>query len=97
MTTKTEKRKPVHEVKAGSVRAAVWENDGREGVFYTFTLERLYKASEGWRSTNTFSHRDPSNLSAAAAMASSWIAERVAEQAQTATPEANGNVQSAAA
>lgn len=97
MTTKTEKKKPIHEVKAGSVRAAIWENDGREGVFYTFTLERLYKATDGWKSTDSFSHRDAANLSAVAAMASAWIAERVAEQAAAARPESSPNGQRVAA
>jgi hypothetical protein len=84
-------------VKAGSIRAAIWENDGREGVFYTFTLERLYKAADGWKSTDSFSHRDAANLSAAAAMASAWIAERVAEQAAATPAETSTNGQRAAA
>lgn len=75
------KKKPIHETKSGSIRAAIWENDGREGVFYTYTLERLYKAADGWRSANTFSHRDAANLSAASSMAAAWIAELVASQA----------------
>jgi len=98
MTTKPEKKKPIHQEKAGSIRAAIWENDGREGVFYTFTLERLYKdKEERWASTSTFSHRDASNISAAAAMASAWIATRVAEQSAAAQPNAELNGQRAEA
>ena len=91
MSTKTEKtdnrKKPVHEERAGAIRAAIWEQDGKDGVFYKFTLERLYKTPDGWKSTDSFSHRDPSNISAAASLASAWIAQRVAGQAAEAAPQ----------
>ena len=37
------KKNPVHEVRLGRVRAAVWENDTKNGAMHNVTLTRLYK------------------------------------------------------
>ena len=38
--------KPVHEVRIGRVRAAVWANETTNGVAHSVTFSRLYKDEE---------------------------------------------------
>jgi len=45
-TRKTHKpsgRKPAHTIKAGAIRATIWENKGALGPFYAATLSRSYR------------------------------------------------------
>jgi hypothetical protein len=37
------KRRPVHELRLGRIRAAVWENSTQNGTRYNVTVSRLYK------------------------------------------------------
>ena len=40
--------KPIHEVRFGNVRVAIWANKGEEGrTFHNFSLERSYRDKEG--------------------------------------------------
>ena len=43
---KKDKKRPVHEVRIGRVRAAIWENETENGTFFNVTLSRLYKDGE---------------------------------------------------
>ena len=59
MTTETEKKKPAQAFRKGTVKAAVWQNEGKDGVFYSVTFSRSYKAGEdGWRNTSSFNEGD---------------------------------------
>lgn len=46
--------KPVHEVRLGVVKAAIWANDTKVGVRYGVTFQRLYKDGEEWKTTDSF-------------------------------------------
>jgi hypothetical protein len=37
------KQQPAHEVRLGSIKAAVWKNDTEASVRYNATISRLYK------------------------------------------------------
>ena len=45
----TNKAKPVHEVRLGFIKAAVWRNETESGVRYNVTFSRLYKDGEQWK------------------------------------------------
>lgn len=47
-----DKQKPVHEVRVGSVKAAIWENPTENGVRHNVTFERLYKSDDCISSAN---------------------------------------------
>ena len=47
------KDKPVHEVRLGAIKAAIWKNDTDNGVRFNTTFSRLYKDGDEWK--NTFS------------------------------------------
>lgn len=48
--------KPVHEIRLGRIRAAVWVNEGAKVVMYSVTFSRLYKdeASDQWADSTSF-------------------------------------------
>ena len=50
------KQKPIHEIRYGFIRAAIWKNSGGFNV----TFERLYKpdGAEKWKSTDSFGRDD---------------------------------------
>lgn len=96
--SKPETKKPVHKTRAGAIEAAIWENDGREGVFYNFTLGRLYKGADGWKTAPSFSHKNAADIAAASSSAAAWIAGKVAEQASADDlPHVNGQPNEASA
>ena len=52
--------RPVHEVRFGTVRAAIWANQTEQyGVLFNVTLSRSYKTAEGeWRDSDSFGRDD---------------------------------------
>jgi len=85
MSKKPEPKKPVHRVKSGAIEATIWENDGREGTFLSFTLGRLYKIGNEWKTSASYGQRNAADVGAAAMMAATWIAAQEA----AALPEAH--------
>ena len=71
-----QKRRPVHEIRLGSVKGAVWRNDGPNGPWHTVTFERLYKDGEEWKSTHSFRAEDLLVLAKLADQAHSWMIEQ---------------------
>ena len=67
------KAKPIHEVRLGHIKAAVWRNDTEAGVRYNVTFNRLYKDGDTWRSTDSFGRDDLLLLAKVADNAHSWI------------------------
>ena len=50
---------PVAEVRIGSVKAAIWRNEGESGPRFNVTFQRLYRTEEGkWQSTYSFGRDD---------------------------------------
>jgi hypothetical protein len=54
-----EKKKPIHEIRLGKVRAAIWQNDtDGDCVTYGVTFSRLYKDGEQWRDSSSFGRQE---------------------------------------
>lgn len=68
------KPRPVHEIRFGAVRAAVWRNESQNGVWYSVTLSRLYKDGDQWRDSTSFGRDDLLLVAKAADSAHTWIA-----------------------
>lgn len=81
MAKDTPKQKPIHEVRLGSIKAAVWRNDTDNGVRYNATLTRLYKDGDQWKSTDSFGRDDLLLLAKVADETHSWICAQAQEQA----------------
>ena len=77
---KMTKEKPIHEVRLGSIKAAIWKNDTEKGVRFNTTLSRLYKDGDDWKSTDSFGRDDLLVLAKVADQAHSWIHEQSQEE-----------------
>lgn len=65
--------KPIHEVRLGSIKAAVWKNETETGARYNVTFGRLYREDGRWRTTDSFGRDDLLLLGKVADQAHSWI------------------------
>ena len=74
------KEKPVHEVRLGAIKAAIWRNDTEKGVRYNTTFSRLYKDGDEWKNTDSFGRDDLLVLAKVADQAHSWIHEQNQEE-----------------
>ena len=75
----TNKAKPIHEVRLGFIKAAVWRNETEAGVRYNVTFSRLYKDSDQWKSTESFGRDDLLLLGKVADQTHSWICNQAPE------------------
>ena len=66
-------KKPVHEVRLGRIRAAIWENETQNGLRHNVTFSRLYKDGDQWKDSSSFGRDDLPLLAKVADMAHSWI------------------------
>ena len=76
---KTNKTKPIHEVRLGFIKAAVWKNETESGVRYNVTFSRLYKDGDQWKSTDSFGRDDLLLLAKVADQTHSWICSQTHE------------------
>ena len=70
-----EKTKPVHEVRLGRIRAAVWENSTQTGIRHNVTVSRLYKDGEQWKDSLSFGREDLPLVIKVLDIAHTWIYE----------------------
>jgi len=72
--------KPVHEIRLGRVRAAVWENESNKGVMHSVTFSRLYKdeKTDQWADATSFGRDDLLLLAKVTDLAHTWVIEQQA-------------------
>jgi len=68
--------KPIHEIRLGKVKAAIWANDTSSGVRHNVTIERLYKDGDDWKSTSSFGRDDLPLACKVLDQAHTWIFEQ---------------------
>ena len=73
-------QRPVHEIRMGRVRAAIWENQTQNGPRLNVTFTRLYKDGEQWKNSQSFPREDLPLLCKVADQAHTWIYSQHAEQ-----------------
>ena len=78
------KPKPIHEVRLGSIKAAVWKNDTQTGVRYNTTFCRIYRDKEDneWKNSDSYGREDLLMLAKVADRAHSWIHEQSQEDSR---------------
>lgn len=69
----SDKKKPVHDVRLGSVNAAVWKRETENGSRYSVTIRRSYKQGEEWKSTDYFGDEHLPAVNKACEKALDWI------------------------
>ena len=68
------KTRPVHELRLGRIRAAIWENETQNGMLHNVTVSRLYKNEDDvWKDSTSFSRDDLPLLGKVLDRAHSWI------------------------
>jgi hypothetical protein len=67
------RQRPVHEVRLGAIKAAIWRNDTANGPRHNVTFGRLYREGDQWRSTESFGRDDLLVLAKVADQAHTWI------------------------
>jgi len=91
MATREERRskkRPIHELRLGRIRAAVWENSTQNGMRHNVTISRLYKDGDQWKDSTSFGRDDLPLLAKVADLAHTWIFE------QSGTANGNGDASS---
>lgn len=68
--------KPVHEIRLGKVKAAVWQNATENGLRFNVTFSRIYKTEKGWESSSSFGRDELPLVSKVADLAHTWIYEQ---------------------
>ena len=54
-----QKQKPVHEIRLGRIRVAIWANQSNgKGVWFNTTIVRLYKDGDEWKETAAYGRDD---------------------------------------
>ena len=70
------KSKPVHEVRLGRLKAAIWANDTEQGVRHNVTVCRLYRDGDQWRTAESFGRDDLLLLAKVLDRAHTWILDQ---------------------
>lgn len=66
--------KPVHEVRMGRIKAAVWENETQNGMRHNVTFQRIYRDDAGqWATSDSYGRDDLPLVAKVADLAHSWI------------------------
>jgi len=84
MATK-QKVRPVHEVRLGRIKAAIWENETEKGTRHNVTLSRIYKDGEEWKDSNSFGRDDLPLIAKVADQAHDWIFQNAATTKESAS------------
>jgi len=72
MASKTSK--PIHEIRLGRIKAAIWENEGENGVRHNVTITRLYKnGNDEWKDSGSFGRDDLPLVEKVCHMTHLWI------------------------
>lgn len=77
MSTPTEtKTRPVHEVRMGRIKAAIWANQTDSGVMHNVTLARIYRDNDGnWNETHSLGRDDLLLAAKVLDAALTWVVE----------------------
>ena len=67
---------PRDEIRKGTLKATIWENETQNGMRYNVTFRRLYKAEDGWKTSDSFGRDDLLLLSKLADSAHTRIYEQ---------------------
>ena len=72
-------RKPIHEIRMGRIKAAIWQNETDNGIRYNVTIGRLYKDGSDWKQTESFGRDDLPVLAKVADQAHTFIFQKQQE------------------
>ena len=80
MSTDT-KTRPVHELRLGRIRAAIWANETQNGTRHNVTVSRIYKDGDAWKDSTSFGRDDLPLVGKVLDRCHSWIFEQTSSAA----------------
>jgi hypothetical protein len=86
-----EKAKPVHEIRLGRIKAAIWENATQNGTMFNVTICRLYRDGKQWKDSTSFGRDDLPLLAKVADRVHSWIFDQNQDPNGSQKQEQNGS------
>ena len=84
------KQKPVHEIRLGRIKAAIWANETDNGTRHNVTITRLYKDGDEWKTSTSFGREELPLVAKIADMAHTWIYQQGQESSGDSQPS-NGD------
>ena len=73
--------RPLHEIRLGRIRAAIWENRSpSKDVWFAVTVSRRYRDGDRWKDSSSFGRDDLPIVAKIMDMAYAWIWERQTSQ-----------------
>jgi hypothetical protein len=75
-------KRPVHEIRMGRVRAAIWENNSQNGTRHNVTFSRLYRDGDQWKDSSSFGRDDLPLLAKVADQVHTWIYQQSQSQSR---------------
>lgn len=79
-------QQPVHEIRLGRVKAAIWANETTAGIRHNATFTRIYKDGEQWKDRASFGRDDLPLLARVADLVHTWIFEQDRAESTPAQP-----------
>lgn len=76
MTMTTATKRPVHEIRMGRIKAAIWANASQQGTRHNISFSRLYKDGNDWKDSTSFGRDDLPLIQKVADLAHTWIYEQ---------------------
>lgn len=67
------KSQPIHEVRIGTIKAAIWRSETEAGTRHNVTFSRIYREDDRWHSSESFGINDLLVLAKIANIAHSWL------------------------
>lgn len=73
MSGSSSKVRPVHEIRLGRIKAAIWSNETQNGPRHNVTLSRIYKDGNDWKDSASFGRDDLPLVAKVVDQAHTWI------------------------
>lgn len=67
------KQQPAQEIRMGSIKATIWENQTTAGTRFNVNVSRIYKDGDEWKQTESFGRDDLLLLAKVIDLAHTWI------------------------
>jgi len=64
---------PVHEVRIGAIKCAIWRNEGPNGPWHSTTISRIFRDGDQWKQSGAFGRDDLLIVAKVADVAFDWI------------------------
>jgi len=90
MDTTTTTQQPIHSIRLGRLKAAIWANTTPKGVRYSVTLDRTFRDGEDYKTSRSLDRRDLLPAAWLTQQALAWMvqAENEARESEAEQPAA---------